>query len=201
MLFKDFMKMYDNWNDYTKVNDNDLQTVVRAKTEDIMDGVAEFEKQASIKDYETLYNSEVIAFGFYDDEFTVRVSFHCKKDGFNVENFKFTDKYYDAESKEITFYFSGPEDAFDWDPKIFEFAGYSKEDVVAADLSVTIAAENENKMYINEFHPVSVESSPVIEQLDGSFLSLNWKDCDLDYEDVITLLKTVSTLAGIEFDY
>lgn len=61
MNFKDFMEMYDNWNNVTRVNDNDLNMIVEDRTDIIMD---------NRKD---LYDKEVVAFGFYNGLITVRV--------------------------------------------------------------------------------------------------------------------------------
>ncbi len=66
ITFKDFMEMYSNWNGITKVNDDNLNEIVKGKTHQIMfiDG--------------KLYNpnimeKKVVAFAFYDNELCVRV--------------------------------------------------------------------------------------------------------------------------------
>lgn len=61
MKFREFMEMYDNWNGITRVNDDNLNTIIEAKTVDIVD---------TRKD---LFDKEVVAFGFYDNIFCVRV--------------------------------------------------------------------------------------------------------------------------------
>lgn len=61
MNFKDFMEMYDNWNGITVVNDNNLNMIVKGKTIDVMDN------------HNNLFEMEVVAFGFYDNELCVRV--------------------------------------------------------------------------------------------------------------------------------
>ena len=61
MKFEQFMEMYDNWNGITVVNDNDLNPIVKDKTLTIME---------TRKD---LFEKEVVAFGFNDGEFCVRV--------------------------------------------------------------------------------------------------------------------------------
>lgn len=61
MNFKKFMDMYDNWNGFTRVNDNKLKVIIEEKTHVIMDT------------REDLFNKKVIAFGFYDGVMTVRV--------------------------------------------------------------------------------------------------------------------------------
>ena len=53
--------MYDNWNGETRVNDDELNTIVQMRTYRLYD---------TRKD---LLSHEVVAFGFYDDLFTVRV--------------------------------------------------------------------------------------------------------------------------------
>lgn len=73
MKFRQFMNMYDNWNGTTKVNDDKLDTIVIGSTLDIMYCRADFEPSTHVKNYEQLFKMEVVSFGFYDDEFCVRV--------------------------------------------------------------------------------------------------------------------------------
>ena len=61
MRFETFMEMYDNWNGNLVVNDDNLNCIVKGKTVTVME---------SRKD---LYDKKVVAFGFYDGEFCVRV--------------------------------------------------------------------------------------------------------------------------------
>lgn len=61
MNFKKFMEMYDNWNEITRVNDNELNVIIEEKTHVIMDT------------REDLFSKKVVAFGFYDGVLTVRV--------------------------------------------------------------------------------------------------------------------------------
>ena len=61
MKFKKFLELYDNWNGIMVVNDGNLNCIVRDNTLTI------FETR---KD---LYEKEVVAFGFYDNELFVRV--------------------------------------------------------------------------------------------------------------------------------
>ena len=61
MKFKDFMDMYDNWNGTTVVNDDNLDMIVKGRTSSIVEW----------EDY--LWDMEVVSFGFYDNEFCVRV--------------------------------------------------------------------------------------------------------------------------------
>ena len=60
MNFKNFMDIYDNWNGITKVNDDNLHTIIKGKTLNIME-------------CSELFGMEVVAFGFYDNELCVRV--------------------------------------------------------------------------------------------------------------------------------
>ena len=61
MKFKKLLELYDDWNGITVVNDKNSKRIVRDNTLTI------FETR---KD---LYEKEVIAFGFYDNELCVRV--------------------------------------------------------------------------------------------------------------------------------
>ena len=61
MLFKDFIKMYDNLNGIVVVNNDNLERIVEATCYTI------------ISQYHGLDNKEVVSFGFYDDELTIRV--------------------------------------------------------------------------------------------------------------------------------
>lgn len=73
MKFKDFMYMYDNWNGITKINDNNLDTIVKGKTINIMECKESFYPLTKVTNYGELFDMEVVAFGFYDNEFCVRV--------------------------------------------------------------------------------------------------------------------------------
>ena len=68
MNFKTFLEMYDNWNGITRVNDDDLNLIVGGRTVDIYDRVTPFCPTSRIKTYEKLFESEVVAFVFYDEE-------------------------------------------------------------------------------------------------------------------------------------
>ena len=61
MNFKTFMDKYDNCNGVTRVNDDELNTIVEDTTYVIMDTRTD------------LYDKEVVAFGFYEKVLTVRV--------------------------------------------------------------------------------------------------------------------------------
>lgn len=73
MKLETFMALYDNWNGITKVNDDNLNTIVKGRTIDIMDRQTPFHPSSSVKSYVKLLEMEVVAFGFYDGEFCVRV--------------------------------------------------------------------------------------------------------------------------------
>ena len=85
MKFKDFMDLYDNWNGIVCVNDDHLHPIVISTTHKIMDCIPmlsfyTYTTDAIERDmvndnakYEKLFNMEVVAFGFYDNELCVRV--------------------------------------------------------------------------------------------------------------------------------
>ena len=73
MNLETFMALYDNWNGITKVNDDNLNTIVKGRTTDIMDRRAPLHPSSSVKSYAKLLEMEVVAFGFYDNELCVRV--------------------------------------------------------------------------------------------------------------------------------
>lgn len=58
---KRLLEMYDNWNGMTRVNDNKLNIIVEDRTVNIYDKRND------------LLHKEVVAFGFYDGVFTVRI--------------------------------------------------------------------------------------------------------------------------------
>ena len=55
------MEIYDDWNGITRVNDDNLNTIVVDKTVNIMETRPD------------LFDRKVVAFGFYDGELCVRV--------------------------------------------------------------------------------------------------------------------------------
>lgn len=61
MKFKDFLDLYDNWNDFITVNDENLTTIASGRIYDIM------------KTCKKLFKMKVISFGFYDKELYVRI--------------------------------------------------------------------------------------------------------------------------------
>lgn len=73
MTFKQFMEMYDNWNETTKVNDDNLDTIVHGATIDIMECIEPIHELSKVENYNALFEMEVVAFGFYDDELCVRL--------------------------------------------------------------------------------------------------------------------------------
>lgn len=81
MKFKQFMEMYDNWNGITKVNDDNLETIVVGRTLDIMECMTNFESSTNVSTYAELFEMEVVSFGFYDDELCVRVKSAKEKKG------------------------------------------------------------------------------------------------------------------------
>ena len=58
---KQLLEMYDNWNGITRINDNELNTIVEGRTVNIYDGRKD------------LLDKDVVAFGFYGGVMTVRV--------------------------------------------------------------------------------------------------------------------------------
>lgn len=70
MKFKQFMEIYDNWNGTTKVNDDNLDTIVIGRTLAIMECIPMLN---GVENYNKLFEMEVVSFGFYDDELCVRV--------------------------------------------------------------------------------------------------------------------------------
>ena len=70
MKFKRFMEMYDNRNGITKVNNDNLGTIVIGNTLEIMECIPMLD---GVKNYKQLFEMEVVSFGFYDDELCVRV--------------------------------------------------------------------------------------------------------------------------------
>ena len=73
MTFKEFMEMYGNWNGVTKVNDDDLNTIVIGRTIKIMERMETFNPATKVKNYTELFGMDVVAFGFYDNKLCVRV--------------------------------------------------------------------------------------------------------------------------------
>lgn len=70
MKFERFMEMYDDKNGIIKVNNDNLGTIVIGNTLEIMECIPMLN---GVKNYKQLFEMEVVAFGFYDDELCVRV--------------------------------------------------------------------------------------------------------------------------------
>lgn len=60
MKLREFLYMYDNWNGIVCVNDDSLNLITKGKPDIVLS-------------YKNVYEMEVVAFGFYDDELCVRV--------------------------------------------------------------------------------------------------------------------------------
>lgn len=60
MRLRDFVDLYDNWNGILVVNDDNLKPIVKDKVEAALS-------------HGNVYEKEVVAFGFYDNELCVRV--------------------------------------------------------------------------------------------------------------------------------
>ena len=60
MKLRELLDMYDNWNGITVINDDNLEPIVKEKTSVIVED-------------ERFVNCEVVSFGFYDNEFCVRI--------------------------------------------------------------------------------------------------------------------------------
>ena len=60
MKLKNLLDMYDNWNGTIVVNDDNLNLVTKARTWDVAHN-------------KRLCRCKVLTFGFYDDEFCVRI--------------------------------------------------------------------------------------------------------------------------------
>lgn len=60
MNFKDFIDLYDNWNGVTVVNDDRLSCRLINNT-------------ALVAEDDSIWDMEVVSFGFYDNELCVRV--------------------------------------------------------------------------------------------------------------------------------
>ena len=60
MKLREFLNMYDNWNGIICVNDDNLNCIIKGNPYVVLS-------------YGNLYDMEVVAFGFYDNELCVRV--------------------------------------------------------------------------------------------------------------------------------
>ena len=62
MKLKDFLELYDNWNGIVKINDNNLNCIVKDKGYIIAES-----------NNEKMMNGEVVSFGYYDGELCIRI--------------------------------------------------------------------------------------------------------------------------------
>ena len=60
MTVKELLNMYDNWNTITKINDCNLNCIAKDAT-------------SKIAENDELASKEVVSFGFYDNEFCIRI--------------------------------------------------------------------------------------------------------------------------------
>ena len=60
MKLREFLDLYDNWNGVICVNDDNLQPIVKGDPYVVLS-------------HNSLYEMEVVAFGFYDNELCIRV--------------------------------------------------------------------------------------------------------------------------------
>lgn len=73
ITFGNFIDLYDNWNGYIKINDKDLNEIIKCYVGELV-----WYKKELNNLYEHLKSIEVISFGFYDNELCVRVSCSIK---------------------------------------------------------------------------------------------------------------------------
>lgn len=67
MSFRDFMYLYDDWNNNIKINNDNLQKIGEDK-------ISEFVYEDGKFYNKTIMNAEVKSFGFYDNELCVRLN-------------------------------------------------------------------------------------------------------------------------------
>ena len=70
MKFERFMEMYDDRNGITKVINDNIGIIVIGNTLEIMKCIPMLD---GVKNYNQLFEMEVVSFGFYNDELCVRV--------------------------------------------------------------------------------------------------------------------------------
>lgn len=61
MKLREFLNMYDNWNGTVCVNDDNLDLIIKGEPTVVLS-------------YKDVFEKEVVAFGFYDNELCVRIS-------------------------------------------------------------------------------------------------------------------------------
>lgn len=65
MKVVELMRLFDNWNKFLIISDDDQNH--------ILDGKKVFEVYDKMEKYKDILNKEVVSFGFYDDDFCIRV--------------------------------------------------------------------------------------------------------------------------------
>lgn len=65
MKVVELMRLFDSWNKFLIISDDDLNH--------ILDGKKVFEVYDKMEKYKDILNKEVVSFGFYDDDFCIRV--------------------------------------------------------------------------------------------------------------------------------
>lgn len=65
MKVLELMCLFDDWNKFLIISDDDLNH--------ILDGEKVFEVYYKMKKYKDILSKEVASFGFYDDDFCIRV--------------------------------------------------------------------------------------------------------------------------------
>ena len=60
MECREFLEMYDNWNGIVCINDDNLDLIIKGQP-------------AAVLSYKNVFEKEVVAFGFYDNELCIRV--------------------------------------------------------------------------------------------------------------------------------
>ena len=73
MKLKDFLDLYDRGRGIVVINDDYLRPVVKGELLEIVDMNANFTPETEVENYGKLFEMEVVAFGFYDDELCIRV--------------------------------------------------------------------------------------------------------------------------------
>ena len=74
MTLRQLLDLYDNWNGYTQVNDKNCNPHARVKTDRLTNG-----------NYDYILDCEVMSFGFYDDEFCIRIDYEMNAELKNRE--------------------------------------------------------------------------------------------------------------------
>ena len=72
----ELMGLFDNWNKFLVISDDSLNH--------ILDGEKVFEVYDKRERYKDILNKEVVSFGFYDDDFCIRVKQNHKLKCMNI---------------------------------------------------------------------------------------------------------------------